>query len=77
MYQNVSNKNISLGSYGRVGVDWSFENRGSIGTWARPHLRFVTSVARYNDYAMETLNSPYLQFVGERRWGYYFGVKEE
>ena len=31
MYQNVSNKNISLGSYGRVGVDWSFENGGSIG----------------------------------------------
>jgi len=31
MYQNVSNKDISLGSYGRVGVDWSFENGGSIG----------------------------------------------
>jgi len=30
-YQNVSNKNISLGSYGRVGVDWSYENGGSIG----------------------------------------------
>ncbi|MCD6544975.1 MAG: carbohydrate porin, partial [Flavobacteriaceae bacterium] len=30
-YQNVSNKNVSLGSYGRVGVDWSFENKGSIG----------------------------------------------
>ena len=31
MYQNVSNKNVSFGSYGRVGVDWSFENGGSIG----------------------------------------------
>ena len=31
MYQNVSNKSISMGSYGRVGVDWSFENGGSIG----------------------------------------------
>ncbi len=30
-YQNVSNKNVSLGSYGRVGVDWSYENGGSIG----------------------------------------------
>lgn len=46
-------------------------------TWARPHLRFVASLARYNDYAMETLYSPYLQFVGARRWGYYFGVKAE
>lgn len=46
-------------------------------TWARPHLRFVASVARYNDFAMETQYSPYLQFTGSRRWGYYFGVKAE
>ncbi len=46
-------------------------------TWARPHLRFVFSLARYNDYAKESLYSPFLQFVGERRWGYYFGVKAE
>ena len=30
-YQNVSNKKVSIGSYGRVGVDWSFVNGGSIG----------------------------------------------
>ncbi len=30
-YQNVSNKNVSLGSYGRVGVDWSYESGGAIG----------------------------------------------
>lgn len=50
---------------------------GKRDTWARPHLRFVASLARYNDYAMESLYSPYLQFVGEKRWGYYFGVKAE
>lgn len=50
---------------------------GKRNTWARPHLRFVASLARYNDYAMESLYSPYLQFVGARRWGYYFGVKAE
>ena len=50
---------------------------GQRDTWARPHLRFVASLARYNDYAMETLYSPYLQSVGEKRWGYYFGVKAE
>jgi maltoporin len=50
---------------------------GSRDTWARPHLRFVTSVARYNDYAQETLYSPYLQFTGSEEWGYYFGVKAE
>ena len=45
--------------------------------WARPHLRFVASVARYNDYAMEALYSPYLEFTGPKRWGTYFGVKAE
>ncbi|MFD1314451.1 carbohydrate porin [Namhaeicola litoreus] len=50
---------------------------GERNTWARPHLRFVTSVARYNDFAQETLYSPYLQFTGSKEWGYYFGVKAE
>lgn len=30
-YENISNKNLSLGSYGRVGVDWSFAEGASIG----------------------------------------------
>ena len=30
-YQYVTNDKFSFGSYGRVGVDWSFENGGSIG----------------------------------------------
>lgn len=50
---------------------------GKRDTWARPHLRFVASVARYNDYAMESLYSPYLELVGASRWGHYFGVKAE
>lgn len=50
---------------------------GKKDTWARPHLRFVASVAYYNDFAKETLYSPYLQFAGEKSWGSYFGVKAE
>ena len=50
---------------------------GQRDTWARPHLRFVFSAARYNDYAQETLYSPYLEFTGPRAWGTYFGVKAE
>ncbi len=30
-YDQVSNKNISFGSYGRVGVDWSFNDGRTIG----------------------------------------------
>ncbi|UXX80121.1 carbohydrate porin [Reichenbachiella carrageenanivorans] len=54
-----------------------FVPTGKRDTWARPHLRFVASIARYNDFAMKSLYSPYLQFAGEHRWGYYFGVKAE
>jgi maltoporin len=30
-YEYANNKTITAGSYGRIGVDWSFENNGSIG----------------------------------------------
>jgi len=30
-YEYSNNKNVALGSYGRVGVDWSFENGEAIG----------------------------------------------
>ncbi len=45
--------------------------------WARPHFRFVTSVAFYNDAATEDQYSPYLQFVGQKDVGWYFGFKAE
>ena len=50
---------------------------GEKDTGARPHLRFVCSLAHYNDAAKENLYSPFLQFVGHKQWGYYFGVKME
>lgn len=50
---------------------------GSKSIWARPHFRFVASVAKYNKFASENLYSPFLQFTGERSWGTYFGVKTE
>ncbi|WP_136481485.1 carbohydrate porin [Cognatitamlana onchidii] len=50
---------------------------GKNNVWARPHLRFVCSIARYNDYAKESLYSPYLEFTGPKTWGTYFGVKAE
>ena len=30
-YDSIGNKNISFGSYGRVGVDWSFDSGRTIG----------------------------------------------
>jgi maltoporin len=45
--------------------------------FARPHFRFIISLARYNDAAMDNLYSPYLEFVGHERWGLFMGVKAE
>ena len=50
---------------------------GSKNIWVRPHFRFIASFARYNDFAKETLYSPYLQFAGKKSWGSYFGIKTE
>tara|TARA_B100000809_G_scaffold35204_1_gene30951 strand:- start:11878 stop:13350 length:1473 start_codon:yes stop_codon:yes gene_type:complete len=50
---------------------------GQKSIWARPHFRFVASVAKYNNYAKETRYSPFLQFSGKKSWGTYFGVKTE
>ena len=53
------------------------QRSGERSVWARPHLRFVFSLARYNENASKQLYSPYLEFVGAERWGYYMGVKAE
>lgn len=51
--------------------------RGEKSVWSRPHFRFIYSVARYNDYARDNLYSSYLQLVGPKRWGHFFGVRAE
>ncbi len=50
---------------------------GTRDVWARPHFRFVYSIARYNQFAADHLYSPYLQQSGSKRWGQYVGVKAE
>lgn len=66
-----------LASMFKISVSPTFVPTGKRDTWARPHLRFVSSFARYNDYAMNSLYSPYLEFTGSKRWGTYFGIKAE
>jgi maltoporin len=50
---------------------------GQRSVWSRPHFRFVYSIARYNDFAMQHLYSPYLAQTGSKRYGHYFAVKTE
>jgi maltoporin len=45
--------------------------------WERPHFRFVYSVAYYNEFAADSLYSPYLAQSGTKNWGQYVGVKME
>ena len=45
--------------------------------WARPHLRFIAEVARYNNYAKNAMYSPFLEQAGHKRLGTYFGIRSE
>jgi maltoporin len=45
--------------------------------WARPHFRLIYSMAMYNKFASENLYSPYLSEIGNKKWGYYIGVRAE
>jgi maltoporin len=45
--------------------------------WARPHLRLIYSIARYNDFASQNLYSPYLAEIGHKKWGQYIGIRAE
>lgn len=61
----------------KVSVAPTLVPTGDHSFWARPEIRFITSIAYYNKFAAESLYSPYLAYVGERRIGYYLGVKAE
>jgi maltoporin len=50
---------------------------GKADPWARPHLRLIYSVARYNDFASQNLYSPYLSEIGHKKWGQYIGIRAE
>lgn len=45
--------------------------------WARPHIRLIAELSRYNDEAMKTLYSPFLLHSGAKRYGTYLGVRTE
>ncbi|OBW41914.1 Maltoporin precursor [Chryseobacterium sp. MOF25P] len=45
--------------------------------WARPHIRLIAELSRYNNQAMTSLYSPFLQQSGAKRFGTYFGVRTE
>jgi len=66
-----------LYAYQKISISPTFVPTGFKDTGARPHLKFVWSLAHYNNAAKNNLYSPYLQFVGPKKWGHYFGVKME
>nr|WP_314499286.1 carbohydrate porin [uncultured Chryseobacterium sp.] len=50
---------------------------GERSVWGRPHIRLIAEVSRYNDHALFTLYSPFLQQSGGKRFGTYLGVRTE
>ncbi|HLY72382.1 MAG TPA: carbohydrate porin [Puia sp.] len=50
---------------------------GKTDPWARPQIRLIYSIARYNDFASANLYSPYLSNTGPKKIGQYIGVRVE
>jgi len=55
----------------------TFVPSGKRDPFARPHFRFIYSIAHYNTFAANNLYSPFLMEVGKKSWGQYFGVRAE
>lgn len=51
--------------------------RGARSVWSRPHIRFIFSIAQFNQLAADNQYSPYLELMGPQQWGHYFGVRAE
>lgn len=50
---------------------------GQRSPWARPHLRLIYTFTHYNETALESLSSPYLQAFGRRAGNHYLGARAE
>ncbi len=50
---------------------------GKADPWARPQIRLIYSIARYNDFASENVYSPYLSNTGPKKIGQYIGFRVE
>jgi maltoporin len=45
--------------------------------WARPQLRLIYTLCKYNKYASANAYSPFLSEAGQTTWGQYIGVRAE
>ena len=62
---------------GKISLVPTLALRKERSVWTRPHLRFIYSMGIYNDFAQENLYSPFLELVGPRRVGHFFGIRAE
>lgn len=62
---------------GKLSIIPTLALRKERSVWSRPQLRFIYSMGIYNDFAQENLYSPFLELVGPRKVGHYFGIRAE
>lgn len=62
---------------GKLAIVPTLSLEGNRSVWARPHIRFIYSVARFNKFAADNQYSPFLELSGPQQWGHYFGVRAE
>ena len=76
-YANRKDGDQPSASMAKLSIVPTLVPTGKTDPWARPHLRLIYSVARYNDFASANLYSPYLAEIGHKKWGQYIGVRAE
>ncbi|HSB93763.1 MAG TPA: carbohydrate porin [Flavitalea sp.] len=76
-YANRKDGNQSSASMTKLSLIPTIVPTAKADPWARPHLRLIYSIAKYNNFAAENLYSPYLAEIGHKKWGSYIGIRAE
>lgn len=76
-FQGLQAQGNPLGTAFKFSLVPTIVPSGQRSVWARPHLRLIYTLAVYNDVAKQNYPSPFLQTVGSRNIGHYFGARAE
>jgi maltoporin len=76
-FQGVRDGTDPFGTAVKLSLVPTLVPNGESSPFARPHLRLFYTIAFYNQQAVNTLHSPYLQTVGASSIGHFLGARVE
>jgi len=76
-FQGLQNGTSPMGTALKFSIVPTIVPSGERSAWARPHLRFIYSLAVYNQAAVDARMSPYLGLFGAQTVGHFLGSRVE